>query len=204
MLGDLLAAHPIDALAQCVPRCDPRTALGLLDSALHRRVISEADLPRIRELVARRRGAPGLTPIWVVVDGRRASPPESWAWYDLTAAGYRPTDIQVVLRDGAGDVLSRGDIGFRLPDGTWLLLEINGHEYHDDVVRDAIRRNGVVGVGGARMLDYWSNHLGPTGLMLRQVAATLRTHGVGPDPRPVLPVVRRSEVADPGSPSRRS
>ncbi|WP_146197097.1 type IV toxin-antitoxin system AbiEi family antitoxin domain-containing protein [Serinibacter arcticus] len=176
-VGAFRCAHPVDALAQALPRCSPRTALGMLDSALHRQVVTEEEVAEVRALLVGRRGAAGLAVVWALVDGRRESPLESWAYYDLDAAGLRPTDIQVRIVDASGVLVARGDIGFRLPDGSWLIVELNGREYHGVAVRDDTRRNAVVATERARVLDYWAEHLGVGGTMVRQVRDVLDRAG---------------------------
>ncbi|PWD50588.1 hypothetical protein C8046_07915 [Serinibacter arcticus] len=163
------------ALAQAIVEVDARTALGLLDSALHRGVIDVGDLERVSSLASRRRGARKIWDVWRLVDGRRESPLESWAYYDLVAAGLTPTDIQVTFRDSFGRVLARADIGFKLPDGSWLLIELDGREYHPPGLAgvEESRDNTLSIDAFGTTLRYRGHHLGPRGQMIREVRRAL-------------------------------
>lgn len=175
-VGGFRAVNPVVALAQAMPEVAARTALGLIDSVLNRQLIARHEVAQVRARAAGRRGAARLRSVWGMVDGRRASPPESWAWFDLCEAGLRPTDVQVVIRDEAGQFLARADIGFHLDDGTWLLIEINGREYHDGwdaIVADGRRISALHATGRVTVLTYVSADLGPHGLMVRQVGTFL-------------------------------
>lgn len=165
----------VRALAQAIVQVPARTALGLLDSALQRGVIHPEQVADVRLLVAHRRGAAGTARIWDLIDARRESPIESWAYFDLVGGGLIPTDIQVTVRDGAGRVVGRADIGYRMDDGTWLFVELDGVDYHplERVFRDTRRDNGLLLAAGARTLRYGAADLGPAGRMVREVAMAL-------------------------------
>lgn len=168
--------EPVLALAQSVVEMSPRAALAVLDSAMNRGVIDAAGLVEVERTTRRRRGCRRIAGVWGMVDGRRESPPESWAWFDLTAAGLRPTDVQVTICDAQGDFLARGDLGYELADGQWLLLEINGRAYHQEwssVVNDHHRQNGLTMTGRVQTVTYFASDLGASGLMVRQVGTYL-------------------------------
>lgn len=164
------------ALARTLARVDPRTALGILDSALHRGVIQPDDVATVRSHTRWIRGigrakVRALEPIWDMADRRRESPLESWAYYDLVAAGLVPTDIQVEIYDARGQLIARGDIGFRRRDGTWLIAELQGREYHEDepdVIGDSERRDDAT-LEGHTMLAFWALHLGAHGRMVQRM-----------------------------------
>ncbi len=142
---DGLPAEPlVQALAHAALRSGPMIALGLIDSALHQHLIDEEDVTAIWRLTRGRRGARALAPMWRLIDRRRESPLESWAYWTLTRAGLEPTDIQVEIVDASGRLLARGDLGYQLQDDTWLLVDMHGREPHeswDKVRSDAWRTN---------------------------------------------------------------
>lgn len=68
-----------------------------------------------------------------------------------------PDALQLVVVDRAGRQLGRVDLAWRLPDGTWLLVEIDGAEIHSTpqaVYRDRSRQNALMSTGGARLLRF--------------------------------------------------
>lgn len=150
----------LTALAHAALRGGPQVALGLLDSAIHQGLIGYADLPRIRRLTRGRRGCRALEPMWDLVDGRRESPLESWAYWVLWRDGFEPTDIQVEIVGDHGQLIARGDIGFETGPGQWLLLDMHGAEFHNAwaaVKRDAQRLNRLV--GRSRVLTAFADDL---------------------------------------------
>ena len=175
-------AMPIkQALAQAVCEVGPRIALGLLDSARHRALISHSELDEVRKMTQGRRGSRCLAPIWDLVDSRRESPLESWAYYDLWAAGLEPTAIQVTFSDRSGIGVARADIGFQLDDGSWHLIELDGRDFHPVGQRPReVERDNEVALaassrgGRATTVRYRNHHLGPSGSMVRDTAALLR------------------------------
>lgn len=173
VLVDGFVVDPALALAQSIVEVTPRTALGLIDSALHRGVISTEQLPVVRDLTRGRRGSAALAQLWELVDGRRESPLESWAYVDLHEAGLTPTDVQVEVRNAAEVLVARGDIGFELDDGEWLLVELKGREFHLEAAADDRRRNRLVVAGGTRSLEYWSRDLGPRGPLVSDLGDLL-------------------------------
>lgn len=171
---------PIVALAQTLVQLAPREALGVLDSALHLQLLRGEDLTQVRRLTHRLRGPsrhrlPELEAVWELADRRRASPLESWAYWDLVAAGLQPTEIQVEIRDSQRRLVARGDIGFLRRDGTWLLIELQGRRNHvdaDAVIDDGERRDDVM-LEEHTVLEFWAIHLGAHGRMVRRVAQHL-------------------------------
>lgn len=164
------------ALAQAVCELAPRTALGVLDSALHLGILSFEGLAEVRALARGRRGVRKLVHVWSLVDDRRESPLESWAYYDLWQAGLRPTDVQVAVRDVRGRPIGRADFGYLLVDGTWLLVELDGRDFHTGaaaVAHDYGRANAFSLASNATVVRFVNEHLGPDGAMVRRLRAFL-------------------------------
>lgn len=167
----------VAALAHTLLQETPPRALGILDSALHRGLIEPHQVADVRARTARRRGCRALEAIWDMADKRRESPPESWAYYDLTVAGLTPDDIQVKIFDDEGQLIARGDIGYLLPDGNWLLIEIDGIDVHrapEAVFGDRTRQNSLILNSTTPMLRYTTRDFGDVGRMVREVRTYLR------------------------------
>lgn len=181
---------PIIALAQAVCEVSPRTALGLLDSAVHRGVITGAEVREVRTATRRRRGCRKLAHVWDLVDGRRESPPESGAWLDLWQAGLQPTDVQIEIRDANNVLIARPDIGFEFMDGSWLFVEIDGDDAHvegntKDEARDGRLITTLANAGiRSEVRRYRSRQLGFESEMVSEVRAKIAgrrwRHPTGP------------------------
>ena len=79
-------------------------------------------------------GRRGATRCAGLVGPRR--PSRGVAAGDVRAAAVRrrrvpPDELQVEIRDDDGRFLGRGDLGWRLGDGRWLIAEIDGREFHE-------------------------------------------------------------------------
>ncbi|WP_028709549.1 type IV toxin-antitoxin system AbiEi family antitoxin domain-containing protein [Propionicicella superfundia] len=185
-VGGLLAVDPVLALAQTVVEAGPTSALGLLDSALHRRILQPEELDDVRSLARGRRGVRSIAQVWPLIDARRESPLESWAYYDLWSAGLCPTDVQITIGDAHGQVLARCDMGYLLDDGTWLMVELDGRDFHTGAValtHDYARGNDLSLAGGMRVIRFVAEQLGWDGPMVRTIRQHLRTRSWAP-PRP--------------------
>lgn len=174
----LRVVPPVVALAQGICEVSPRTALALLESALHRKIIRADQLAEVREATRRRRGCRRLQVVWPLVDARRESPAESGAWFDLWEINLEPTDVQIEIRTDQDVLVARPDFGYQFEDGSWLFVEIDGEEAHPtgnehDPARDArlqehLARRGVE----SEVRRFRSSQLGSQGEMtgvLKQV-----------------------------------
>ena len=137
------------ALAQAVPELPRGCAVALMDSALHLGLIDERELDRAHHFARGRRGVARTHEWWCLADGRAESPLESEGRLDCLDKGVPPDELQVELRSPGGYLLGRGDMGWRLEDGRWLIAEMDGREWHeapDALFRDRSRQNDLVGV----------------------------------------------------------
>lgn len=121
---DALSADIVSALAQAVLCQTPRDAVATLDSALHRRLITKADLGDIAARLPRRRRR-----LITLVDGRCESGPETLMRLLLRGLGC-DVQLQVVIPDV-------GRVDF-VVDG-WLIIECDSRAHHDGW--DAHRRD---------------------------------------------------------------
>ena len=149
-VGGAWVADARDALAQAVCELGRDRAVAVLDSAVHRRLVTPEDLDDVRRAVRGRRGGARTAGWWDLVDGRAQSPLETWARLQCRDAGLAPHDLQVLVRDARGQVVAAGDLGWRLDDGRLLVVEIDGagpHGTPEAVHRDRERQNAIVATG---------------------------------------------------------
>ncbi|QGQ20407.1 hypothetical protein GC089_15950 [Cellulomonas sp. JZ18] len=147
---------PTVALAQAVCELPRDHAVAVLDSALHRRLVREDELAAVRAAVRGRRGAARTAAWWDLADGRAQSPLETWARLQCRDAGVPPHDLQVAVRDGAGDVVAHGDLGWHLRDGRLLVVEVDGAGPHGTpaAVFEDRRRQNRIATTGALLLRF--------------------------------------------------
>jgi hypothetical protein len=169
--------EPERALAQAVPTLDRRTAVAVLDSARHRRVVDAAGLARARELATGRRGSVRAAPWWdESVDGAE-SVLESLARLDCVDAGVPPDELQVKVFASDGTLLGRGDMGFRLADGRLLVVEIDGAGVHSELAalfRDRSRQNDLIARGCVMVLRFTWKEIREEGTVGGAVRAVVR------------------------------
>jgi hypothetical protein len=189
---------PIEtALAQAVPELERRTALAVMDSALHQRLVTLRGLRQAHDLARGRRGVARTHDWWGQADGLAESPAESWARADCIDAGVPPDALQLELTDAAGRVVARCDLAWHLGDGRWLLVEIDGAAVHSAgaaLYRDRARQNPLVAAGHLVLRftgsDAWS------GAVSRAVLPVLRARTWAPRrPAPPGPVRLQGSTA---------
>ncbi|WP_129338006.1 hypothetical protein [Cellulomonas endophytica] len=179
-VGTARVASPVHATAQALPHLDRRHGVAVLDSALQRRLLVETDLAAVDALLRGRRGAAAARPLLALADGRSQSPLESWARLDLTDAGLPPDELQVPVRTADGRTVARGDLGWRLPGGRWLVAEIDGATVHgtpEAVFADRRRQNAVVATGTVDLLRFTAHDLGPRGRLVTTIGTHLAAAG---------------------------
>jgi len=165
------------ALAQAVPELDRRHAVAVMDSALHLGFIDEKGLERAHRLARGRRGVAKTHEWWCLADRRAESPLETFGRLDCLDLGIPPDDLQVKIFDRNGRFLGRGDMGWRLDDGRWLIAEMDGREFHDEpdaLYRDRRRQNDLAQLADLLRFasaDVYSGAVGST------VRRHLRLHG---------------------------
>lgn len=176
------------ALALGVGQMRRDDAVAAMDDLLRTRKATVDDLARAHELARGHRNVEATHPWWCLADGRSESPLESAARLACLDAGIPPDALQLVVQDANGTFIGRIDLAWRLPDGTWLLVEIDGAEVHSTpqaVFRDRSRQNSLVSAGGSRVLrftakDIRSRMTATLSTLLRQsgwTAGTYADHG---------------------------
>jgi len=173
---------PVAALAHAVRELGRDRGVAVLDSAVQRRLIGAGALPDVSRAARGRRGAARVAAAIGLVDGRAQSPLETFARLQCVDAGIRPDGLQVPVRDASGRIIARGDLGWRLRRGRWLLVEIDGagpHSAPDALFSDRARQNAVLASGRIVMLRYTAGDLAHRGLVPAAVAAHLRQDDLG-------------------------
>ncbi|MGC5165759.1 type IV toxin-antitoxin system AbiEi family antitoxin domain-containing protein [Luteimicrobium sp. DT211] len=161
------------AVAQAVPELSRRGGLAVLDSVLHRGLLTPSGLACAHDLARGRRGVAVAHELWELADGRAESVPESYGRLDCIDGGVPPDVLQLPLDDSPFP--ERGDLGWELGDGRWLVAEVDGKEIHDvpeAAFADRSRQNGLVSTGKFSVLRFTSADL--DGVMARTVRRALR------------------------------
>lgn len=176
LINGILVAPIIDALAQAVPTLERRYAVALMDSAQSQGRISPAGLRQAHDLSRFRRGVSRTHSWWAESDLRSESPAETWARLACLDAGIPPDVVQLPVISPDGRVVARVDLAWLLPDGRWLMVEIDGRDEHETplaVYRDRSRQNRIL-VGRA-VLQRFTGTEASDGTLVREVAALLRS-----------------------------
>ncbi|WP_460886555.1 type IV toxin-antitoxin system AbiEi family antitoxin domain-containing protein [Promicromonospora xylanilytica] len=181
-IGDRHVARIDHALAQALPGLPRENVLAVLDDAARRHGMTPARLAAVHELVRGRPGAAHVHDLFPHVDQRAESPAESSTRLSLIENGVPPDDIQVRIMSG-GTIFARVDFIWRLPDGRWLVVEIDGVRPHSSpqaLVRDAPRQNDLLASGRVIMLRFKPKDNDKPGGIGRQVAKVLAKHAWRP------------------------
>lgn len=167
------------ALAQALPGLGRYRAVAVLDGVLNEKLLRPQDLPELHDLLRGRPGAASAHVWFSEVDGRSESVLESFARLECVDAGVPPDELQHRFFDTSDRFLGRADLVWKLPGGRWLVVEIDGDEFHSSRSarsRDAERQNGLVS-DGIVVLRYTYDHLRRRGHVGGQVRSTLARLG---------------------------
>ncbi|WP_425956034.1 type IV toxin-antitoxin system AbiEi family antitoxin domain-containing protein [Xylanimonas sp. McL0601] len=185
-VGAVMSRHGIHyvtpevALAQVVPEVERWRAVALMDSVRHQKILSERQFGRARASTAGRRGAARTRAWWGECDPRSESPAETKARLDCMDAGIPPDAVQLTVRS-PGRAVGRIDLAWYLPDGTWLLVEIDGIQWHQDrrdVLRDLTRQNRII--TSRTLLRRYTGTEAMNGTLVREIADILATRSWRP------------------------
>lgn len=160
--GSRAIAALVPALAQSVPELPRDHAIAVLDDVLFRGLLPRQALDEVRRRVLGRRGSGRCTEWWDLVDHRSESPLETFARLQCADAGVTPDQLQVEIRDADGRFVGRGDLGWELPGGRWLIAEIDGREFHESpeaVLHDRRRQNALLATGRVDLLRFTSTDI---------------------------------------------
>ena len=129
-------------------RIEDLVALG--DAALHRELVTKAELESVVEWGAGRRGVVGARRALRMLDGRAESPMESWVRVVLLVAGLPHPEVNAVIRDSSGGWLARADLLYRQ---ARLVIEYDGRVHLTERQRRAdLRRRNLLTAEGWTVL----------------------------------------------------
>jgi hypothetical protein len=174
-------ASPEQALAQAVPEMKRTVAVAVMDSALNQGLVSADGLARSHDLARCHDGVAKTDQWWDEADGRAESPAETFARLTCADAGLPADALQLVVLDGDGRFLGRVEFGWRLPDGRWLLVEVDGVDIHGTstaIVRDLHRQNGLI--TGSTLLRRYTGTDAMNGRLAAEIAPILHRAGWKP------------------------
>lgn len=126
---------------------DRATALALLDSALHKGLVTRDDLWRQVMAAAGRRGVVALRQMFRVADARAESQVESRVRLACIDGKLPPDELQYPVRDEFGNLLAVGDMAWLKGRRRPLIAEADGESVHslpEAVYRDRRRGNSLV------------------------------------------------------------
>jgi len=166
------------AAAQALPKFPRQNALAVLDDLARWHEFTPTRLAELHDLVRRRHGAAQTHDLFGLVVRRSDSPAESFARLSCIDNGVPPDDIQVrIVMDGK--VVARVDFIWLLPDGRWLVVEIDGvgpHSTPQALVRDAPRQNQLLASGQVIMLRFKPTDNDKPGGVGAEIAKVLAKH----------------------------
>lgn len=180
---ECVVAAPLDAMIQALPDLPRGHGVAALSNAMRRGLIHDSRSDELRAGLKGRRGAVEALRAVDLASPMDESPAESVARVSLIDNGVPPDRVQVRFVSG-GRVVARCDFAWCLPDGRWLVVEIDGvgpHSTARALVQDAPRQNGVVGTGRVVLLRFKPADNDRPGGIGRQVATRLKQLGWRPD-----------------------
>lgn len=175
-VGSRAIAALTPALVQGLPELLRENAVAVLDDVLHRGLLAPQGLDEVRTLVRRRRGGRNVEQWCGLVDSRSESPLETIARLRCLDAGAPPDQLQVEIRDDMNRLVGRGDLGWRLRGGRWLIAEIDGREVHESptaVFHDRARQNALVHTGRVDLLRFTARDVASRSTIPAAVRAVL-------------------------------
>lgn len=182
MPGGFPSVTPELALAQAVPEVDRMTAVALMDSALNLGLLTADGLARAHGLARGHRGVARTHRWWSRADGRAQSPAETFARLSCSDAGCPPDALQLRVLGGSGRFLAQVEFAWYLPDGRWLLAEVDGVDIHGTptaMVADLHRQNPLI--TSNTLLRRYTGTDAMNGRLAREIASILGRAGWRPE-----------------------
>jgi hypothetical protein len=154
---------PARTVADVVLRSNRLVAVAVLDSSLHRRLLTEDDLSVVRGLMCGRRGAARATAWLTEADARAESPLETRVRLRAADGGLPPDELQYRVRTGSGEVVAIADFAW-LRSNAGVIGEADGVDAHDNptaLFRDRRRQNEIIVAGYDPIRFTWEDTLDP-------------------------------------------
>jgi hypothetical protein len=160
-------------LADVILRAGRFEAVSVLDSALNRKLLTEAEFDGLPEVIRGRPGATRARRFLGEVDGRARSPLETRTRLRCADGGVAPDEVGYLVRDEYGYVLAEADMAWLRAK---LIAEADGAGPHclpDAVFADRHRQNVLVNAGWQILRFTWADTLRPGYIpdMVRQALA---------------------------------
>lgn len=140
--------------ARLLPRMQ---AVSCLDSALNLGLISIQELLDLRGRMSRKRQCVAGRLRLLEARVGAQSPLETRVRLRASDAGLEPDALQVPIRSVSSVLLGYGDMGYELPDGSWLIVEADGLRYHDQpdaLLHDRRRQNAFLNARVASIVRF--------------------------------------------------
>jgi len=179
----ILCAPLRDSLALAVPALGRLDAVAMIDSVRQQELLDERDLVVARGMTTGRRGARASWSWWEDIDPRSESPAETWARITCLDLGF-PADAVQLWIVGRG-WRARVDLAWLLPDGTLLIVEVDGAEEHSlpAALFEDRRRQNRIGTGTTLVRRY-SGSEARSGRLAAEVRSILLSSRWRPRPVP--------------------
>lgn len=147
--GGRRIASVVPALAQALPYLSRGETVAVLSGALRDERIEESGLDDVRAMLRGRRGAAQVHHLLDLAGASDGSTAESFARLSFVDHG-NPPDGQQVLFTSDGGFLARVDFVWCLPDGRYVVVEIDGRAFHSGdamLADDSDRQNRLLATG---------------------------------------------------------
>lgn len=183
LVGTAHAVRLSLALVQALHTLAREAWVACVDDVLNRGLISAEEFERVVELARGRRGIREKRGWFDVVDGRAESPLETCARLLCHDLGFAPDDLQREIFAADGTFLARADLAWYLGSGRWLLVEIDGAQFHssdDQLSADATRQNALLQGGRHTLLRFRAAHLRYPDRMTQDIGTLLAREGWTP------------------------
>lgn len=157
VVDEILATSVRQTLADCARLLPRLQAVACLDSALNLGLISLPEVLDLRGRMSRKRQCVAGRQRLLEARVGAQSPLETRVRLRASDAGFEPDALQVPIRSVSSVLLGYGDMGYELPDGSWLIVEADGLRYHDQpdaLLHDRRRQNAFLNARVASIVRF--------------------------------------------------
>lgn len=158
--GPFLTTAPVRTVADLLLRRGRDHGVAILDAALHHGLMGLDEITTVAAIMGGRRGCRRARTYLTLAAIGAQSPLETRVRLIATDAGMPPDALQVPILDEAGQLLGRGDIGWRTRRG-WLIAECDGlvpHSAPPALAHDRRRQNELLLRPGVSVIRFtWAD-----------------------------------------------